>query len=539
MRTIHLLDCTLRDGGYINDWNFGRDTLTAVSERLVSAGVDIIELGFLDERRPFDPDRSIQPDTASMAKVYGDIDKGNAMLVGMIDYGTCGIDCLQPCAESCLDGIRVIFKKHLMHEAIDFCRVVKEKGYQVFTQAVSITSYTDEELLELIGLVNDLSPFAVSMVDTYGLLQQDNLIHIFNLMDEHLLPGIRLGYHAHNNFQLGYANSVEIMNRPGDRPLLIDGTLYGMGKSAGNAPIELLAMYMNNTLGKSYDLNQLMEAIDANILDIHRQTPWGYNFFYYIAASMRCHPNYVAFLMDKRTLSVKSIREILEALPEEKKLLYDAKLAEERYLDYQKHACDDSKALEQLHALLGGKEVLVLGPSRSIGTQKAQIRSYIDSRKPIVLAINFIPRDFSEDIAYLFLTNSKRYAQMASALAKNTTLPVIATSNVTRTNGTFPFVLNYEAWIDRDTEIPDNSLIMLLKVLCAAGVRQAALAGFDGYSAQEVNYYNIDMEYSFAREKASYLNRYARTMIGQIRKDMAVEFVTASRYQNDEKTHDF
>lgn len=538
MRKIHLLDCTLRDGGYINDWNFGRDTLTSVFERLVSAGIDIIELGFLDERRPFDADRSIQPDTESMARIYGGIDKGNAMLVGMIDYGTCGIDRLQPCAESCLDGIRVIFKKHVMHEAIAFCRAVKEKGYQVFTQAVSITSYTDEELLELIGLVNDLSPFAVSMVDTYGLLQQDNLIHIFNLMDEHLLPEIRLGYHAHNNFQLGYANSVEIMNRPGERELLIDGTLYGMGKSAGNAPIELLTMYMNNTFGTAYDLNQLAEAIDASILDIYHETPWGYNFFYYIAASMRCHPNYVAFLMDKRTLSVKSIREILEALPEEKKLLYNAKLAEERYLDYQKHACDETKAREQLRVLLGGKEVLVLGPSRSIGAEEMKIHDYIAQNKPIVIALNFIPRNFSEDIAYLFLTNSKRYAQMASALTKNTALPVIATSNITGTNGAFPFVLNYEAWIDRETEIPDNSLIMLLKILRAVGVRQAALAGFDGYSKQEVNYYNMDMEYSFAREKASYLNRYARTMIGQIRKDMAVEFVTASRYQNDEKTSD-
>ena len=539
MRNIQLLDCTLRDGGYINDWNFGRDTLTSVFERLVSAGVDIIELGFLDERRPFDPDRSIQPDTASMDRIFSGKEKGSAMLVAMIDYGTCGIDRLSPQADSCLDGIRVIFKKQVMHEAIAFCGKVKEKGYRVFTQAVSITSYSDEELLELIALVNELSPYAVSMVDTYGLLQQDNLIHIFQLMDENLLPEIRLGYHAHNNFQLGYANSVEIMNRPGMRPLLVDGTLYGMGKSAGNAPIELLTMYLNSAFGKQYDLNQLSEAIDTSILDIYKDTPWGYSFFYYIAASMRCHPNYVAHYMDKRTLSVKSIREILEALPEEKKLLYDAKLAEERYLEYQKNACDETAAMAKLRGLFRGREVLVLGPSRSIATEEARIRAEINEHRPVVLAINFIPPAFSEDIAYLFLTNAKRYAKMASSLADHAALPVIATSNVTPLNDAFPFVLNYEAWIDPTTEIPDNSLIMLLKVLRALEVQSVALAGFDGYSAREVNYYNLDMEYSFAREKSSYLNRYARTMIKQLGKDMAVRFVTASRYQNHEETSDF
>ena len=198
MNKAKLLDCTLRDGGYVNDWEFGHNTLTSILERLVSAKVDIIEVGFLDERRPFDENRSIMPDTASVEKIYGKVDKGQSAIVAMIDYGTCGIDKLQPCADSYLDGIRVIFKKHVMHEAIAFCKQVKALGYKVFTQAVSITSYNDEELLELIGLVNDLKPYALSMVDTYGLLHQSNLMHIFEIMDKHLDPVISIGYHAHN-----------------------------------------------------------------------------------------------------------------------------------------------------------------------------------------------------------------------------------------------------------------------------------------------------------------------------------------------------
>ena len=99
MGQIKLLDCTLRDGGYINDWNFGHDTIVSVFERLVDAGVDIVEVGFIDERRTFDIDRRSMPDTASVDKVFADLDKKETMVVGMIDYGTCSIDRIGPCSD--------------------------------------------------------------------------------------------------------------------------------------------------------------------------------------------------------------------------------------------------------------------------------------------------------------------------------------------------------------------------------------------------------------------------------------------------------
>lgn len=162
MSEIKLLDCTLRDGGYVNDWRFGNANVVSIFERLADSKVDIIEIGFLDERRPFDIDRSIMPDSESADKLYGNLDSKGAMVVGMIDYGTCGIENISPCKDSCMDGIRVIFKKHLMHEAMSFCAQLKALGYNVFSQLVSITSYSDEELRELIGLVNEVKPYAIN-----------------------------------------------------------------------------------------------------------------------------------------------------------------------------------------------------------------------------------------------------------------------------------------------------------------------------------------------------------------------------------------
>lgn len=524
-----LLDCTLRDGGYLNDWEFGHDTILSVFERLVSSGVDVIEVGFLDARRGFDINRTIMPDTSCVQKIYGTVEKGNSLIVGMIDYGTCPIENIQPCSESYLDGIRVIFKKHIMHEAIAFCRQIKALGYKVFTQAVSITSYTEGEYLELIDLINDLEPYAASMVDTYGLLHNDKLTNIFNIFNNNMKPSIKLGYHAHNNFQLGYSNCIEFMNLPCQRDVLVDGTLYGMGKSAGNAPLELLSMYMNENLNKQYDNNQILEAIDVNIMPLSSAAGWGYNMFYYIAASHKCHPSYVSYLMNKHTLSVKSISEILYMIDDDKKLMYDSKHAEELYLKYQSNECNDEDDLIGLKNELSGKTVLVFGPGKKMEDEKKKISVFLSNNRPVIMAINYIPRDYKVD--YIFTTNSKRYSQMYSSLCTNKNITVIATSNVTKTNGHFDYELNYSRLIDTSAKIPDNSLIMLLKTFKDIGVREVYLAGFDGYSEETMNYFNTNMEYSNVRELADYLNNYTNTFLQTNRKSLNVTFVTSTKYE--------
>lgn len=126
MNEVELLDCTLRDGGYVNDWEFGHNNLVSIFERLADAGADIIEVGFLDERRRFDINRSIMPDTDCVEKIYGGLDRKKSMIVGMIDYGTCSLAHIKPCRNCFLDGIRVIFKKHLRKEALLFLRSIKK-----------------------------------------------------------------------------------------------------------------------------------------------------------------------------------------------------------------------------------------------------------------------------------------------------------------------------------------------------------------------------------------------------------------------------
>lgn len=534
MKQLKLLDCTLRDGGYVNDWNFGHDNIVNIFERLISSGVDMLEIGFLDERRPFDRNRTIMPDTRSADQIFGRLGKGNTKIVAMIDYGTCGIGQLSPRSDSFIDGIRVIFKKHVMREAIAFCRQVKELGYDVFVQAVSITSYSDREMLDLIELVNGLTPFALSIVDTYGLLHQDNLLHYFELLNHNLKPEIGIGYHSHNNFQLAYSNSMEVIREPADRLVLIDASLYGMGKSAGNLPIELISMYMNDNCGRNFDISQMLEAIDINIMPIFQKSPWGYNLFYYISASNHCHPNYVRFLMDKHTLSLKSLNEILDTIEPEKKLLYDRDYIEDLYCSYQSLECNDEEAFQELSNAWSGRSLLLLGPGKNMELQKEQVLSYILEHNPVILSVNYIPEDIAID--YAFLSNSRRYVQLNNRLlemASESEAPVkiIATSNVTNVRGRFDYTLNYSSLIDREAEIIDNSFVMLLNVLVRAGVRTAACAGFDGYTCRGDNYFNADMDYQIAREKSQGINQYVSGILKQLHGTLDLQFLTDTWYQ--------
>ena len=531
MGDIKLLDCTLRDGGYLNDWNFGHDNLVSIFERVVDANVEFIEIGFLDDRRKFDINRSIMPDTDCVERIYGGLDRKNTQVVGMIDYGTCALSNIKPCKDSFLDCIRVIFKKHLRKEALEYCSKLKGLGYKVFAQLVAVTSYDDEEMMDLIRLANDVKPYAVSMVDTYGLMHQNNLQHYFDLLNAHLSPEICLGYHAHNNFQMGYANCITMMSQKVERPLLVDGTIYGMGKSAGNAPIELIAMYLNDNFGRHYQISQFLEAVDSNVMNFHAATPWGYSLFYYLAASNDCHPNYVSYLVNKRTLSVKSVNEILGKLEGEKKLLYDKSYVERLDMNYQAIDVDDTTAVTMLTDTFHDRDILLLGPGTSVRHEKGKIDHYIKTHDPLVISINFVDDAFKID--YLFLTNSKRYVQLATTLSqKQNDFKIIATSNLTKTNGAFEYTLKYSSLIDDEAEIIDNPLFMLLKALSRWQIPHVGLAGFDGYrNGLKENYINPNMEYHFDEEQTAAINQHAREVLHGMENTLDIEFVTTSLYE--------
>ena len=528
-----MLDCTLRDGGYVNDWEFGHGVVTGMYKRLDEAGVDYIEIGFLDDRREFDANRTIMPNTDAINEIFGGIEKKHAIPVAMIDFGTCSLEHIGPASESFIDGIRVIFKKEKIEQALPFCRAIKEKGYKLFIQAISITAYSDAEMLEYVKKINEVKPYAFSIVDTYGLLDDKNLTRYFRLIDNNLDPEIILGYHGHNNFQLAFSNSCKFLAFDTDRELVADSSVYGMGKSAGNCASELLAMHLNDYYHKNYKLSEILECVDTYMMPIYQKAYWGYKYDFYISAMHKVHPMYVQDLLNKKTLSISSINDILANISADKKLLYDKALSEELYLNYQNHEINDSDVYNSDFAReLTEKQVVLLGPGTSIVERKKEIESIVSRKDTITISVNFFAEQISVD--YLFMSNSKRYGKLADMLTDAKLLgklQFIFTSNITPVYFLPKYVLNYESLLATETANPDNSLFLILNFLKKCGVKKVLLAGFDGYKVNAENYYQKGFEFTTEGHAVEQKNQQMSEALTIFNNEIEIQFITPTQYK--------
>ena len=348
-------------------------------------------------------------------------------------------------------------------------------------------------------------------------------------MDNNLDPEIRIGYHAHNNFQLAFSNSIKFLALETKREIVVDSTVYGMGKSAGNTASELIALHMNQRYGKNYDIDQFLEILDTDLMSVYQQHYWGYKYSFYISAMQNCHPNYVHFLLDRKTLSVTSINEILSKIPKDIKLDYKQKYIENAYIEYQSHAIDDQRAISELSDLMKDKTILLLGPGKSLGDDEKKIKGYIESQKPIVISVNFEPSTY--DCDYVFVSNAKRYSKLTDITDKFSGAKLITTSNISLFDKQADYVLNYSSLINRNRVGSDNALLLAIAFLEYIGIENVTLAGFDGFRTGLNDYY--DSKYAFAGNDEYNISSNETTTQGMrnLSGDIKILFLTKSIYE--------
>ena len=263
MENVRLLDCTLRDGGYINQWDFGKKTIQSIIARLTEAGADIIEIGFL-RNCTWDEDKTVFPSIKELKKLLP-VNPGKTQFAAMALHNQYDIEKLEPCDGS-VEIIRVTFHDYDIEEGLAFCAKVKEKGYQLFVNPINIMGYSDRQLLDLLEKVNRLHPYGFSIVDTFGSMTGRELIRIYSLCENNLEKDIVLGLHLHENMAQSFslAQSFLKMREP-ERSCVLDASLNGMGRVPGNLCIELIMDYLNKHFGKSYDIDPVLDAIEESI----------------------------------------------------------------------------------------------------------------------------------------------------------------------------------------------------------------------------------------------------------------------------------
>lgn len=333
---IRLLDCTLRDGGIVIDFNFGLERMQEIKATLEESGVDIIETGYIDERKGssegrtcFDNEQSIKNTLLTTGKKEG------VTYVGIIDHGTFTLDNLHPRDKQGIDGIRYAFHKENMRAALTEARKIIDKGYDLYIQPMVSVRYSDEEYREMISICNNELPEtkAFYVVDSFGQMDNMMMLHKLDIADIYVNSSMRIGFHGHNNRQMAYSNALAIVAHPTSHDLMLDSSIMGMGKGAGNLCTELI-MPILNAEGGCYSTVGIYDMINNFIAGLQKEHPWGYSLDYYLSSLYGCTPSYIKLFTKDERVTTDVLIDLLKNMPEDKKAACDRVFAQQYLTDY-------------------------------------------------------------------------------------------------------------------------------------------------------------------------------------------------------------
>lgn len=480
MGRIQLLDCTLRDGAYIVESMFGDPAIRGIIGKLQDAGTDIIECGWL-KNNEHKPNSSFYHVPKDMEQ-YLSPKNSNTTYTVMIDWDRYDLDFL-PCFDGkSLDAVRVVFPHGKHREGIEVGRKIREKGYKVFFQAANTLAYSDEDLLNLASAMNRFNPVSISVVDTFGAMYEEDLERIVNILDANLHPEIKLGFHSHNNQQLSFALTIHFIKLMKDRKrdIIVDASLCGMGRGAGNTTTELLVSYLNKKCGAHYDMDAVMDAIDIYMSYFQENYQWGYSTPYFIAGMYCCHVNNIAYLLKNHRTSAKDMRNVIESMDPLDRRKYDYDLLEKKYLGIVSRNVDDEEARKTLRSAMIGKNVLLLAPGKSLITEREKIGAFIKENKPLVIGVNAIIADYDYDC--LFFANSARYeyAKQASEDAFKKAKRILV-SSIKPAGDENELIVSYDNVVKHGWKYFDNAMICCLRMMDWLGIEKVWVAGFDGF----------------------------------------------------------
>jgi len=289
MKSVEILDCTLRDGGYLNNWNFGDKVINEVINALIAANVDYIECGFLDKagggksNTKFVNISDIQyilPDNGNFQKF--------TLMICAKNYN---LNLLPHADKAKVKILRYIFKKDDLKTALEECKIILDKGYKLFLNPTFISNYDIKEFISMLDKINKLHIEVFTFVDSTGSFTPCLLENYFKAANEALNKNIKFGFHFHNNLENAFLNVEKIIEYSSQRDLIIDSTIFGIGRGGGNLATELLMNFLNEKYLNKYKSAQILNIISKNILPDTKPSN-----LHLLSGFFNCHPDYANYL---------------------------------------------------------------------------------------------------------------------------------------------------------------------------------------------------------------------------------------------------
>ncbi len=435
---VRILDCTMRDGGHLNKWKFNPLNVKASYYAALKSGIDYFEIGY---RFPVTTkglgDFGYCKDDF-LFSLFKASDK--CKLVVMIDAGKCDSNLFQECKKenTPLQGVRVAAYPYELEKAIGLVEDLKDKAYEVFLNLMAASELTGDQYRTLASWKNKNILNAVYFADSFGSFMPSDIPEYLNKLKDTGFE--RIGFHPHNSLQLAFANTLRAIE---EGVSYVDASILGMGRGAGNLPIEVLVGYLEKKGIAKYNTVAYLDVIERFYLDLYKELDWGYKLQSFLVGLKNVHPYYVNDLFNRRNYTIAEIWNALEIIKDKCPISYSVDklnealenrfytpLTKERVQAVYQEINDQLKIIPAADAFqvgglalqnkYQGRKFIVIANGPSIVKYKREIERLIKVDDCITIGVNYLQDTFIPD--YHMFVSRKRFLKYVSYINENSIL---------------------------------------------------------------------------------------------------------------------
>lgn len=489
---VQLLDCTIRDGGYINNWRFSLDFAKALYRAVSEAGVDYMETGFVfgESRETKSPWANYHYDPTGYSALKNAVPNGCRM-VGLLNYGGFEIKEIPPSVQMPFDMLRVVCHRADAAAAATVAAELSQLGYETTVNFMGVSNYTPVELIELIQIINDhkneVGYFYVA--DSFGSLMPEDTRRIVDTL--RYGTQARLGFHPHNNLQMAFANSLAAIQAGAS---IVDGSVFGMGRGAGNLFTEVMVAYLEAQGESRYRLLPLLQFADLFMEPLREQYDWGLSLPQMISGILKCHPNYPTNLLDFKMHTADDIYKMLKNLPDDHRRRYKKTYMDEARSAFLKEKIRQDNAVSDglKKAAEDHDSVLLLCGGSSVQKYQVKLEKLVEKENCYVMAVNNPASPVPADA--VFFGNQRRLLQHQAQVSAEQEVILGPTINE-KVEESMPLenisrvMLKKAQGAEFSRGFPETSGVMGILVCAELGFKKVYIAGMDGFSPDTENYY--------------------------------------------------
>ena len=507
MNNIKLLDCTLRDGGYYNNWDFSSDLIKDYLEAMVSIQADYVEIGFrFTKNNDFKGGCAFSTDSyikslnipKALTNKIGVMANGSDILSlgnSTKDVHKILNELFEPKNQSPVSLVRIACHLHEFKHCLPAATWLKKKGYKVGFNLMQINNKNEEKIVELLKLANTHPIDVLYFADSIGGLNTQQITTIVNTFKNNWCGAI--GIHAHDSMGNAVNNSMQAVN---DGVSWVDCTVTGMGRGPGNAQTEYLSIELDSYRKLNTSKTKLLKLIRNHFKPLKEQYDWGINPYYYLAGKHNIHPTYIQKMITDTRYNEEDIVSVIDYLKEQGGGKFNPDVLETA----RNFHSDKTKGTWKPEKTIKNNSVLIIGAGPGTVRHRAVIESYIKKHNPFVIALN-TQKSISE-----VLINARAACHPVRVLADcneylNLSQPLITPASILPNDIKqkvkqgklldFGIAIDVNGFTFNASNCTVPNLLVLSYVLAIATsgkAKQILLAGFDGYGADDPRHKEVD-----------------------------------------------